>query len=1125
MILHNSFSSKMSKYILLVAFMVGSVSACKHSATSDSPMFKLLRKNSTGLDFENVLHQDSEFNVFNYMYFFNGGGVAAGDFNNDGLADLYFVSNMGPNKMFLNQGGLKFQDITEQAGVAGMNGWSTGVSVVDINNDGMLDLYVGQLGEYQSIRGRNQLFICKSIDNGVPVYADEAIYYKLDLTGFSTQAVFFDYDLDGDLDMFQLNHSLHQNGTFGARNLFVGKPHPLAGDKLFRNDSGAGKNGETVFTDVSTQAGIISLVIGYGLGISTGDVNNDGYPDIYIGNDFHENDYLYINQRDGTFREVSQEQIRHTSQFSMGVVIADVNNDGWNDIFSLDMMPEDPFILKSSLGEDSYDIFAYKIGLGYSTQFARNNLQINNGNGTFSELGLYAGIAASDWSWSPLFFDFDHDGNKDLFVSNGIPRRMNDIDYVNFQENRELKLKGQSNNVEDSELSIVEKMPRVKLLNKFYRNTGNLRFTDIVGQVDDDLPSFSNGAIYADLDNDGDLDVVTNNLEDEPFIYQNLLQDKAQETTKYLSVKLEGSALNRNAIGAKILVYKKNGERQVEENYPVRGFLSSAQIPLHFGIGDSANIDSILLIWPDRSYEQLADLQFNQTMTIKWQAGLPQFRYNQIQYKSTVPYAFFDETIKSGLGFQHVENPFIEFNRERLIPFMVSREGPALAVGDLNGDGLEDVFFGSSKRERAALYFQSPNGTFSLKTPSVIVADSTFEEVDAVFVDIENDGDLDIVIAAGGNEYRGQEKPMLQHSYINDGKGGFTRRDFEGVYMTAGCVLAGDFNNDGLVDLFFGARALPWNYGITPPSTLLLNKGNGNFEDVTDKIGGGLREAGLVKNGAWADMDGDGDLDLLLAIEWEPPTIYLNNNGSFKKQVLNDMTGWWNFMLPYDFDGDGDLDILAGNLGENNKFHPTKEQPVRMYVADFDDNQQMEQIVSYYVKGKEVPFANHAEVMKQLPSLKKKYLLAKDFAKATLPEIFGADKLAKAIRREANTFQSMYFENTGNGLNFTPHPLPDELQYSSLTSAALEDLDGDGIAEVILGGNFYESNIEMGRYDASYGNVLHFTERGKMYVYPLGDLRVTGQVRKIKSVKLGGETIFVLARNNEKAILIKPRRS
>ncbi|MCW5922000.1 MAG: VCBS repeat-containing protein [Saprospiraceae bacterium] len=1113
--------------------------ACNRSEQAP-PLFQLLRKDATGLEFENVLRQSSEFNVFNYMYFFNGGGVGAGDFNNDGLVDLYFTNNMGPNKMFLNEGNMKFKDVTEQAGVAGQDGWTSGICVVDINNDGLLDLYVGQLGEYQSIKGRNQLFICKEIKDGIPIYEDEAIYYGLDLTGFSTQAVFFDYDLDGDLDMFQLNHTLHQNGTFGPRKNFVGKIHQMAGDKLFRNDNGK-------FIDVTQQAGIHSTVIGYGLGIITGDVNNDGWPDIYIGNDFHENDYLYINQGDGTFRESMADAMMHTSQFSMGVDMADVNNDGWTDIISLDMLPEDPYILKTSLGEDDYNVFQYKIGFGYYYQYTRNNLQLNNGiaslpfgkrgesGGTFSEIGLYTGIAATDWSWSPLFMDFDCDGYKDLFVSNGIPRRMNDIDYVKFQENRELGLKqGTTRDVKEEELSVVDKMPKIKLPNKFYRNTGRLTFDDLAVQVKNNLPTFSNGAIYADLDNDGDLDLVVNNLEDEPYIYKNLLQENATATSSsavaairasnsFLSFIFKGQPGNIHGIGTKILIYRKNGERQVEEFYPVRGYQSSAHIPLHIGIGDQNAIDSVVVIWPDRSCNRVLDLKFNTLQTLAWRAGLPIFDFNSLQ-KPAPLYAFSNATATTNLNFQHAENPFVEFNRERLIPHMVSSEGPALAIGDINGDGLEDVFFGSSKRKKSALFLQRPNGTFHENTPLTIQQDSLFEDVDACFVDIDNDGDLDLVIAAGGNEYRGKEEAMKQRAYLNDGKGNFTRADpFPSLFMTASCVLPADFNGDGLMDFFFGGRAIPWNYGFTPNSYLMLNKGNGVFEEVTQQIAPGLQDVGLVKNGAWADLDGDGDLDLLLAMEWEPLTVFLNNRGRFEKKVLETGKGWWNFVLAHDFDGDGDVDILAGNLGENAKFKPSPNEPVRMYVNDFDDNGQVEQILTYYLKGREIPFANHAEITKQLPNLKKKYLYAANFAKATVPELLGKEKLAKSVVREADHFKSTYFENTGN-FTFKAHPLPDVLQFSTLNAAALHDFDGDGKAEVMLGGNFYDCNIEMGRYDANYGNVLTIGKNGMMEAFPMGDLIVKGQVRRIRPITIRGETFFVLARNNMATMVVQPKR-
>lgn len=1095
----------------------GQESAGKSGALGKTA-FQLLKKEATGLNFENIITPSVSFNLFKYMYFFNGGGVSAGDFNNDGLIDLYFTSNMSPNKLFLNKGNLKFEDVTDKAGVGGLDGWASGVTTVDINNDGLLDIYVSQIGEFQKLKSkhtiedvedydkitqRNQLFVCKGIENGIPVYENQAAAYNLDLIGFSTQASFFDYDMDGDLDMFQLNHSLHANGTFGQKAGFVGTKHPFSGDKLMRNDNGK-------FTDVSLAAGINSTVIGYGLGIATGDLNQDGWVDIYIGNDFHENDYLYINQKNGTFKEVLTEQLLHTSRFSMGVDMADFNNDALNDVVSLDMLPYDPFVLKTSLGEDDYSLFQFKLSYGYNSQFARNNLQLNNGDGTFQEIGLFAGIEATDWSWSSLFMDFNNDGYKDLFVANGIPRRMNDIDYVNFRTSDPDKM-WETNNLEtEMSLEIAEKMPEIKLPNKFFRNTKDLKFEDIQNLIANDEVSYSNGAVYADLDNDGDLDVVTNNIESEPFLYQNLTKENAETNSNFLHLQLKGSPKNINAIGAKILIYKGK-EKLWLENYPTRGFQSSVAAGLHLGIGDTAAVDKIVVIWQDNTFEELTKVAYNSTMKLAWKAGLPAFDFATLKPQTTTGKSFADITAALGLNHFSEENPFVEFNRERLIPFMTSAEGPALAVGDVNGDGLEDFFVGSSKRERSALYLQNKNGKFDKKTPDVMTKDSIFEDVDAVMVDIDNDRDLDIVVAAGGNEYRGKSEPLTQRIYLNDGKGQFSKTTIPGIYMTASCVLPTDFNGDGLVDLFFGGRAVSWNYGIVPTSYLLQNKGNGKFEAVKNEA---LSQVGLVKDGAWADMDGDGDADLVLALEWDAVTIFVNDKGTFKKQAVSEQTGWWNFALPFDADGDGDMDILAGNTGQNSKLRPTTTEPLRLYVNDFDDNNQIEQILTYYVEGKEIPFANYKELTSQLVSLKKKYLYSKDLAKATIPELFGKEKLKTATKWSANTLQSVFYENTGN-MTFKAHDLPRAVQWSTLESALVGDFDGNGSREAMLGGNFYECNIEMGRYDNSYGNILNIAKDGQMQATSIGGLRIKGQVRRIRSIKIGGKTAFILAKNND----------
>ncbi|MBC6995576.1 VCBS repeat-containing protein [Lewinella lacunae] len=1084
----------------------------KNEAPASQPPFQLLRQAETGLDFRNTLTLSPEFNVFNYMYFYNGGGLAAGDFNQDGLIDLFFTSNMGENKMYLNEGQLKFRPVGAEAGLAGQSGWTTGASVVDINQDGLLDIYVSQVGNYLVLQGSNQLYVCQGIENGTPVFKDMAAEYGLDLVGFGTQATFFDYDLDGDLDLFQLNHSLHQNGTFGKRAGLKDAPHPLSGDRLLRNDGGR-------FTDITASAGIISSVVGYGLGVAAGDINGDGWPDLYIGNDFHENDYLYLNNQDGTFREVLTEQIQHTSRFSMGVDIADLNNDGNAEILSLDMLPEDPVILKSSLGEDGFDVFKFKLGFGYNPQFSRNTLQLNNGDGSFSEIGAFAGIHATDWSWAPLFFDMDHDGLKDLFVSNGIPRRMNDIDYINFKTNDDLKFKESFNDINKDDLSYVDKMPEVKIKNKFYRNQANLRFEDLSEVVRNGAVSYSSSAIVADLDNDGDLDVVTNNIDDEPFVYENLINGQPGRG-HYLQLDLRGPTGNRNAIGASAIVYAA-GSRKIYENYPVRGYQSSSAGPLHLGLGGVEDIDSILVVWPDRTYTRMPTVQYDTLLTVAWEAGLPAYDFSRRTVASPAELALEDITQETGIDFFHEENPFVDFTREPLIPHMVSTEGPALAVGDVNGDGLDDFFVGSSKRFHSALYLQRPDGSFQQSDARAIYQDSIFEDVDAAFFDLENDGDLDLVVAAGGNEYFANQEPRGQRVYVNNGQGEFTRQAvFPDLFMTASRVLPADVNGDGLTDLFFAGRVVPRFYGEIPASYLFINLGNGQFEDRTADWSPELPAAGMVKDGQWVDLDQDGDQDLLLAVDWEPILLFQNEGDRFVRRELTTVAGWWNTVEAADFDGDGDLDILAGNLGANNKFKPTPQTPLSLYLNDFDGDEKLDQVLTYYVKGVEIPFASHSELMKQFPSMKKRYLFAQDMAKSSMDEIFGKDKLTKAKKIQVTQLESAYLANDGNG-NFSTELLPDPLQYSTLGAAARMPAMENGGSTWLVGGNFKGSNIEMGWYDASTVQALTVSPEGVLGTQRLGNLRIDGEVRAIRPITVGGRPAFLVARNNAALKLLR----
>ena len=1098
---------------VITIIIVSIISSCSNHKTDQPVLFETLGADKTGLHFINKLTPTDSFNMFHYMYFYNGAGVGAGDFNNDGKIDLFFASNQGDNKLYLNEGDLKFKDVTVDAKIPKDKGWSTGVSVIDINNDGLLDIYICKVGNYETLHGKNQLLICKGIKNGIPYYEDEAAQYGLDFSGFSTQAVFFDYDGDGDLDMFLLNHSVHQNGTFAPRDNFLGTYNELSGDRMFRND------GNNHFTDVTKESKINSSAISYGLGIAVADINLDGWPDLYIGNDFHENDYLYINQHNGTFTEEGSQRMMHTSQFSMGVDVADVNNDGYPEIISMDMLPSDPYMLKRSLGEDEYDIFYHKISVGYNYQYTRNNLQYNRKNGMFSEVGLYSGVYATDWSWAPLWMDFDNDGLKDLFISNGIPKRMNDMDYVNFVSNEEIQQKLRENKMDEKDMALVNKFPEIKIPNKFFLNKGNLSFEDAGASISNDKPTFSNGAVYADLDNDGDLDVVVNNIDDAVMIYENKSNDKKDKP--FVEIKLKGAANNINAIGAKVVLFANNEIRTYEKN-PARGFQSSMEIPLHIGLVNT-KVDSAFLIWPDNSFQSISLSNKESHISFTYQKGLPKFDYGKItsHWKNeTKPME--EITVQTGLNYVHHENPFIEFNREFLIPHMVSTEGPALAVADINHDGLEDVFIGSSKTFHNAIFLQQPNGKFIQTKQPLMLLDSMMEDVDAQFIDVNNDGNLDLVIASGGNEYYGQDEHLKPRVYLNDGKANFKKLEnaFGDIFVTQSCVVPFDFNGDGFVDLFIGGRSVPWEYGKTPRSYLLQNDGTGKFIDVTEKYSKELGNIGMVTQALWFDINKDGQKDLIVCCEWGGITAFINNKNSFTKKELTDKKGWWNFVLPVDINNDGNIDLIAGNLGLNSRLHATDKEPVRLYYNDFDDNGKKEQILTYYLNGKEIPFANKDELQKQMPAIKKKFLYADDFAKSTLDQIFSKEKLQNAQLLTANYFSNAVLINHGN-LNFTTEALPWEAQLSSLRDAIVIDANGDNLPDILIAGNYYDNNIQMGRYDADYGTLLINKGNGKFVTENINGLQIKGQVRHIKSININHQPAFILAKNNDSTIIIR----
>lgn len=1098
------------RYLYLLLLLLA---ACNTDQQPGAVLFKARTSDATGLRFENRLQYDGSFNLFRYMYFYNGSGVGAADFNNDGLTDLFFGANQQQDRLFLNTGNLKFRDITQQAGIPADNGWTTGISVVDINNDGRMDIYVCRVGNYEVLRGRNLLLVNTGNDaQGIPRFREQAKEYGLDFSGFSTQAAFLDYDLDGDLDMFLLNHSVHENGTFKPRNEFLGTYHPLSGDRFYRNEGGR-------YTDVTRSAGINSSAIGYGLGVVVSDINLDGWPDLYIGNDFHENDYLYINQRNGTFRDEGAMRMMHSSQFSMGVDVADINNDAHPEIISADMLPDDPYILKRSLGEDTYDIFNYKIGVGYAHQYTRNNLQYNRRNGLFSEVGLQPGVAATDWSWAPLWADFDNDGRKDLFISNGIPKRMNDIDYINFVTQGDVQQMIRDKNLQAKDIALISKFPEIKLPNRFFRNNGGLDFSDMAAAVEGNEPTYSNGAVYADMDNDGDLDIVVNNIDAQVLLYENQTASPARRGA--VALQLTGTDQNRQATGARLLLFAGT-ETLSYEHYPVRGFLSSMETPMLIASGGRV-VDSAILIWPDNRYERLSWNDSLPRLSLEYRKGLPLFDYSLLSRRypaESFPAA--DITAQSGFVYQHVENRFAAFDREPLIPHMLSTEGPALAVADINGDGLEDVFIGASRDQQPALFVQGPGGRLQRSVQPDLSADSSFETTGACFADVNKDGFPDLLLASGGNEFFGEDEHNTPRLYLNNGKGQLQKVPgaFGTISLTASCIITLDANGDGYPDCFIGGRVVPWEYGQVPRSCLMLNDGQNHFTDASSKLAPGLESAGFVTGAATADINRDGKPDILLSLEWGGIDAWVSGNGTYSRRSLTDRTGWWSFVYPADVDGDGDTDILAGNLGLNSRLKATAQHPVRLYYNDFDGNGKKEQILTYYLGNRELPFANKAELEKQLPQLKKKFLYAGDFAKASLEDLFTKEKLNQSQVFTAAYFDNAVLINDGKG-QFTLQALPQEAQMSTFRTAVPVRANGDQWPDYLLMGNFYSPNIEMGRYDADLGTVLMGKGKGTFSAECLQGTPVKGQVRHALPIRLNGTPAIVLAMNNDSARILR----
>jgi hypothetical protein len=1077
--------------------------SCKQEEKKADQLFTLLPSSSTNVFFENKLTETEQSNIIEYLYFNNGGGVAAGDINNDGLVDLYFTSNQQPNKLYLNKGGLRFEDITEAAGVAGTGDWKTGVTMADVNGDGLLDIYVSQVGNYKNLHGRNQLFI----NQGNLTFKEEAHDYELDFQGFSTQAAFFDYDGDGDLDMYLLNHSVHTSRSYGYATLRFDRDS-LAGDRLFRNDV---VNGMHVFHDVTREAGIYSSQIGYGLGVNVCDINNDGLPDIYISNDFHENDYLYINNGNRTFSERGAEYFRHTSRSSMGNDAGDINNDGLLDVMVLDMLPADEKIRKQSGGEDDYDLFKLKLKYGYNYQFVRNTLQLNLGGGIFSEIGQLSGVSSTDWSWSPLFCDVDNDGWKDLFITTGIYRRANDLDYVKFLTggNRDFPSK---DNSRATDKDLYEKMPLYPNVSYMFRNNGDLTFTNMSPLWGITTRAYSNGATYADLDNDGDLDLIVNNINSGAFIYRNNASNLGNH---FLSVVLHGTGMNTRGIGGRVTIYYE-GKEQVAEQFPTRGFLSATSDVLHFGLGKAKVIDSLIVRWPDLSEQIIKNVPADTTISLEMKnAGKPVNRSNGEAEKSLL----FSPATITGLKFTHKEDEWVDFYREQLIPHSLSAEGPALAVGDVNGDGLQDLFIGGAKGQAAMIFIQQKDGSFKPLDLPLLSKENYLDDIDAAFFDADGDGDPDLYIVHGGNELKIGNPLLTDLLLINDGKGGFTRGELPFMSHNGSCVKPCDFDGDGDIDLFVGSRSVPGAYGLSPEQFLLENDGHGHFKVVTDDRASAFKNTGMVTDAAWIDYDRDGDKDLVIGGEWMKVCLFRNDKGHFTDVTatagLDKTSGWWNSISAADVDGDGNMDLVGGNLGLNTMLKASASKPVEMYLNDFDNNGSIDQIICSYENGISYPVASLDELSSQISGFGRKFPRYSDFGGKTVLEIFGKKAIEQSIVKSASLFESCLFLNNGDG-TFKICKLPVEAQFSPVRSILVRDINKDGRSDLILAGNNYAVRPSYGRFDASYGwCLLGDTSHSYKTLMPLkSGLKISGDARKILPIEIAGKHYLVAAVNN-----------